>query len=102
LTVIFSGAVFLAVSQSILTNGLVNDLSQKIPNVDPNAIIAAGATGIRNLFSQDLLPLVLESYNLAVRHVFIMGVVLGVCSTIASFFFEWKNIKGENTINDVA
>jgi hypothetical protein len=94
--------VFLAVSQSILSNGLVHNLSEKIPNIDPAAVIAAGATGIRNLFPVELLPLVLEAYNSAVRHVFIMGIVLGACSTISSCFFEWKNVKKVNRIMDVA
>ena len=64
-------------------------------------ILAAGATGIRNIFSADRLPVVLEAYNSAVRDVFIMGIALGACSTIASCFIEWKSVKTENQIADV-
>ena len=99
---VFSGALFLAVSQSILSNGLVDRLSGKIPNIDSAMILAAGATGIRNLVPENFLQLVLEAYNSAVRDVFIMGIALGACSTVASCFFEWKNVKGKNTAAEVA
>lgn len=98
---VFSGAIFLAVSQSILSNVLVNDISERIPGIVPARILAAGATGIRDIFPEDLLPLALEAYNSAVRDVFIMGIVLGACSTIASCFIEWKNIKEENRMVDM-
>jgi ABC-type sulfate transport system permease component len=80
----------------VLSNGLVNQISQRIPNIDAASIVAAGATGIRNLVSADQLPLVLEAYNQAVRNVFIIAVVTGCCGFIISFFFEWKSIKGKN------
>ena len=64
-------------------------------------IIDAGATGIRNILPEDVLPLVLEAYNSAVRDIFIMGIALGACSTIASCFIEWRNVKGENRIVDM-
>ena len=35
----------------------------------------AGATGIRDIVNADMLPLVLEAYNSAVRNVFIMAIV---------------------------
>jgi hypothetical protein len=56
----------------------------------------AGATGIRDIVSADMLPLVLEAYNSAVRNVFIMAIVLGASAFIVSLFFEFKSIKGKN------
>ena len=97
-----SGAVFLAVSQSVLSNGLVSHIQEKIPDLDPAMIVAAGATGIRNLVTAEQLPLVLEAYNSAVRDVFIMAVALGGASFIATLGFEWKSIKGKNLLASVA
>jgi hypothetical protein len=91
-----SGAIFLAISNSVLSNGLVDQISARIPSVDPAAIVGAGATGVRGIVSPDLLPLVLEAYNTAVRHVFIMGIVVGALGFMVSFGFEWKSIKGKN------
>jgi|SRR5579862_3287546 hypothetical protein len=91
-----SGAVFLAVSQSVLSNGLVSQISQRIPDLDPAMIVSAGATGVRNIVSAAQLPLVLEAYNSAVRDVFIMAVALAACSFVVAWGFEWKSIKGKN------
>lgn len=80
----------------MLSNSLVNQLSTKIPSLNPSTIINAGATGIRDIVSSDLLPLVLEAYNHAVRNVFIIAIVTGALSFVASCGFEWKSIKGKN------
>jgi hypothetical protein len=92
----FAGAIFLAISNSVLSNGLVTQIQQRIPNIDPQEIVTAGATGIRNIVSADQLPEVLLAYNSAVRDVFIMAIVTGCLSFAASFGFEWKSLKGKN------
>lgn len=97
-----SGAVFLAVSQSVLSNGLVSHIQEKIPDLDPAMIVAAGATGIRNLVTAEQLPLVLAAYNAAVSDVFVMAVALGGVSFLATLGFEWKSIKGKNLMASVA
>jgi len=96
LTLAYSGAIFLAISNAVLSNGLVNEISSRIPGIDPNTIISAGATGIRNIVTAEQLPLVLAAYNSAVRNVFIMSIATGGCAFLASLGFEWKSIKGKN------
>lgn len=92
-----SGAMFLAVSNSVLSNGLVTEIAKRIPNIDPDTVVNAGATGIRSIVTgEDMLLLVLEAYNVAVRHVFIIAVVCGALSFLVSWGFEWKSIKGKN------
>ena len=89
--------MFLAISNSVLSNGLVSEISKRIPNIDPATIINAGATGIRGIVNgEQELQLVLEAYNVAVRHVFIIAVVCGALSFVTSLGFEWKSIKGKN------
>jgi len=88
--------VFLAISNSVLSNSLVNQLTSRIPNVDAATIVNAGATGVRTIVKPDMLPLVLEAYNSAIRDVFIMAIVTGALSFVTSFGFEWKSIKGKN------
>lgn len=80
----------------MLSNGLVNEISARIPDIDPNTIISAGATGIRTIVTAAQLPLVLAAYNSAVRNVFIMAIAAGGCSFLSSLGFEWKSIKGKN------
>jgi hypothetical protein len=90
------GAVFLAICNAVLSNSLVNQISSEIPDVNPRMIINAGATGIRNIVNPQILPLILEAYNTAVKHVFIVSIVAAALSFLTSFGFEWKSIKGKN------
>ena len=64
--------------------------------MDASTIINAGATGVRTIVGSDMLPLVLEAYNSAVRNVFIMAVVTCSLTFVVSWGFEWKSIKGKN------
>ena len=89
----FSGVIFISISQTVLSNGLVDELSGRIPNLDPGSINSAGATGIIDIVPADLLPFVLEAYNSVIRRVFIMALVLGGCSFIASVFFNRRSLK---------
>jgi hypothetical protein len=75
---------------------LVTEISKRIPDIDPTTIVNAGATGIRTIVDASLLPLVLESYNIAVRNVFYIAVGCGCGCFLASVCFEWKSIKGKN------
>lgn len=59
-------------------------------------IINAGATGVRNIVSPEVLPLLLNAYNTAVKHVFIIATITAGLSVLASLGFEWKSIKGKN------
>ena len=90
------GAVFLAICNAVLLNSLINQIASEVPNVNPQMIINAGATGIRNIVSPQILPLILEAYNTAVTHVFIVSIVTAALSFLTSFGFEWKSIKGKN------
>ena len=92
----YRGAIILAICNSVLSNSLINQIASKIPNVNPQMIIGAGATGIRNIVSPQILPLVLEAYNTAVKHVFIISIVTAGLSVLTSLGFEWKSIKGKN------
>ena len=93
---VYSGAIILSICNSVLSNSLVSQISSTIPGINPQTIINAGATGIRNIVSPQILPLVLEAYNAAVKHVFIVAIVSAGLSALASLGFEWKSIKGKN------
>ncbi len=55
------------------------------PAVDPNTVIAAGATGFRALVPAYRIPGVLEAYAQAVDRVFYLTTGAAICS----FFFAW-------------
>lgn len=88
-----SGAVFLTFADVIFSTGLKSQVPQYAPKVDPQVIIAAGATGIRNVVSGQDLPAVLKAYAKSVDHVFYMAAALGVVGVAFSFGMGWKDIR---------
>ncbi len=65
------GAVFIAIGETIFTNSLRTSLHTYAPNLDAEAIIAAGGTAVRSSVSQADLPAVLRAYNHAMTRTFV-------------------------------
>ncbi|KAJ7613231.1 major facilitator superfamily domain-containing protein [Roridomyces roridus] len=86
-----SGAISVAISQSVLTNKLQSGL-ESIPGVDPASILGAGATSLQSV-PADLMDRVLVVYNEAIVSTFYLGLALGILSLAASFMVEWQSVK---------
>lgn len=52
----FGGALFLSLADTVLTNSLHTEIPVYAPGVNAAAVIAAGATGARNVVSPAELP----------------------------------------------
>ncbi|KAI9744720.1 MAG: hypothetical protein M1818_001645 [Claussenomyces sp. TS43310] len=89
------GAIFISVSQSVLSNKLASSLSY-LPNLDPAQVVNLGATELRHYVSPDLLPAVLVAYNHALDSVFRVALVLACISLLGALLTEWKSVKGKN------
>jgi hypothetical protein len=88
-----SGAVFLTFADVIFSTGLKSLIPKYAPGVSAQAVIAAGATGIRDVVSIQDLPGVLKSYAKSVDHVFYLVAAMGVWGLIFSFGMGWKDIR---------
>lgn len=88
-----SGALFLTAANVLFDSGLKSFIPEHAPNVDPQTIISAGATGFRNAVSSGDLPGVLMAYSKSIGWVFIMSAALGVLTVTASFGMGWKDIR---------
>lgn len=82
-----SGAVFLTFADVIFSTGLKSLIPKYAPGVSAQAVIAAGATGIRDVVSIQDLPGVLKAYAKSVDHVFYLVAAMGVWGLI--FSLEW-------------
>lgn len=96
-----SGAVFLTLGNLVFSSGLKELLPIDAPNVNPQTIIDAGATGIHDLVSSQNLPGVLKAYSKSIDHVFYMSVGLGVVGLIFSFGMGWKDIRKKKPTGQV-
>ncbi|KAJ5444181.1 uncharacterized protein N7458_008053 [Penicillium daleae] len=88
-----SGAVFLTFADVIFSTGLKSLIPKYAPGVSAQAVIAAGATGIRDVVSIQDLPGVLKAYAKSVDHVFYLVAAMGVWGLIFSFGMGWKDIR---------
>ena len=43
----YGGAIFIAITQNIFSNKLIQGVGEKIPGLDPHAVINSGATGLQ-------------------------------------------------------
>jgi hypothetical protein len=93
----FAGAVAITVAQNLVSHTLLNRLS-KIPGVRAPALIAAGATEIRNNVDPGLLGRVLDVYNFSLTRTFLLPIGAGVAAFLVTLGMEWRKIeksKGE-------
>lgn len=91
----FGGAVFLALAQVIFSTSLRSDLTRSASNDDAAAIIAAGATGIRDVATGQVLQRALSSYAKSFDKVMYLATGAAGGSLLFAFGMGWVNIKSE-------
>lgn len=89
----FGGAMFLSFSDTIFTNSLKSLIPKYAPSVDPEAVIAAGATEFRNILSGNDLANVLVAYAKSVDPVFYLTAGAGVGCFVFAWGMGWKDIR---------
>jgi hypothetical protein len=91
------GTIFLSIAQNVFQSNLVERLQVDVPEVDPNVVIGAGASGLvdsmRKLYSDSAVAGILNAYNKALQQVFLISLVLACLSVFGSAFMEWKSVK---------
>jgi hypothetical protein len=92
------GAIFVAISQSVFQNGLIQKLKENVPGLDPRIVLGVGATGIRRVITGDLIAGVVKSYNGAVVKVVQVAVAAGALTIIGSTAMEWRSVKKEGAM----
>ncbi|KAJ5099532.1 MFS toxin efflux pump (AflT) [Penicillium argentinense] len=96
------GALFIAVGQSVFQNGLISGISKYTTDVNPVAIVGAGATEMRKVLGDlgklDQLDGVIKAYMSGLRDSYRVSLALMIVAFVASLFVEWKSVKkaGEN------
>ena len=86
----FGGTIFASASNNVFVTRLIKDLARMVPDLDPQVILSAGATGLRQVVSEAEYPLVLVAYNGAVIKTFQVGLILACLCAIGVAGVEWK------------
>jgi len=90
---LFGGAIFVSAGNNIFNTRLVSNLLKQVPDLDPQIVISAGATGLRKVVSAQDYPAVLLAYNDALIKAFQIGLILSCLSAIGAAAVEWKSVK---------
>ncbi|KAM0235309.1 hypothetical protein ACHAP5_009787 [Fusarium lateritium] len=90
---VFGGAIFVTAANVIFTHELRNELMARLPNVDTESIINAGAGAVGEVVSRSQLPEVLWSYSKGVRATFLLAVAASCVMFFMSFGMGWKDIR---------
>ncbi|KAK4192337.1 putative efflux system protein [Podospora australis] len=90
------GALFVAVSQNVFTNKLVEGVAKNVPDFpNPASILAIGATGIEEAIKPEWLAGVKLAFNDALTETFIVFTALSGLSILGALAVEWKSVKGK-------
>ncbi|GFF57393.1 putative HC-toxin efflux carrier TOXA [Aspergillus udagawae] len=88
---ILGGALAPSVGQNLFTDGLLRNLS-KVQGIDGAAVVAAGASGFREIVPPELMNAVVDAFNSALRNVFWVALATPALAWITSWAMEWRQL----------
>ena len=88
------GTTFVSAAQCAFVNKMINTLASIAPGIDPDKVILTGATRIRETFSADEVPLILDAYTDGIKLAF--GIAIGAtgAALILSLLYNKEMIIG--------
>ncbi|KAL1893965.1 hypothetical protein Sste5346_006106 [Sporothrix stenoceras] len=86
------GAFSTSIGQAAFVNRLLAVLPKTAPGVEPALVILTGASELRNVFSADVLPGVLDAYMAALKAAFAVGIAFCGVAFLFSFAIPMKRL----------
>jgi hypothetical protein len=74
---------------------MINELANRLPEIDPGKVLATGATQIRQAFPASQVPVILDAYMVGLKAVFAVMVAAYGVSTVVSVFGSWERLDEE-------
>ena len=97
-----SGSVFLSIADTVFTNKLRAWIHQFAPTVNPQIVINAGATGVRQVVSPQDLSGVLTAYAKSCDDVFFLATAASAAAFLFAWGLGWTDIrKKKETISNI-
>ncbi len=79
-----AGAVFVSVGQALFANLLVQAVPRLAPSVDPLAVVATGATELRDVFEPEAIPGIVASYMEGLSGSYAVGLAVVCVAAVIS------------------
>ncbi|EPE25582.1 MFS general substrate transporter [Glarea lozoyensis ATCC 20868] len=89
------GALLVSAANAAFVNTLISELRKNVPSIDPLRVILAGATGLRDAFTEEQLPGLLVSYMAALKVTYAIAIATSGGAVLIAFFSPWRSIKGK-------
>ncbi|KAI8249965.1 Efflux pump mlcE [Colletotrichum sp. SAR 10_77] len=89
----FGSSVFLCVSKTAFLNRLIPALQEHVPDVDPQAIINAGATDLENLVDGSEYNALIQAYSDALVTTFWLSAAASIIAFFFSFGLGWRKVE---------
>ncbi|KAF2795490.1 MFS general substrate transporter [Melanomma pulvis-pyrius CBS 109.77] len=91
------GAIFIAVSQNVFNNKLIQNVASRSIPVNPAALLSQGATQLSNLVQPQFLDLLQQAYNDSITQTFYVSVAAAGLSILGSACIPWLSVKKPQT-----
>ena len=91
-------AITLVVCNTLLDEGLRSEIPKHAAAVNPEEVIAAGATRYRAFVSATNIPGVVLAYANSIDHVFYLGLTCAIVALLIAPAIGWVDIRKKKTI----
>ena len=98
----FGGTLFLTFAQTIFNHSLAEGLDKFAPTVNPQEVINAGASAIRQVVKPEEVEGVLKAYNLGFDRNFYLSAGAALGTFIFCWGMGWHSIKKKKVVSEAA
>lgn len=89
----FAGAVAVVICQTVYTNSLTELVPTYAPDVNPQVVIAAGATKVREVVRPNQLPGVMTAYSKSIDNIWYLDCGLAAVVFIFGWLLGFQDIR---------
>ncbi|RSL54735.1 hypothetical protein CEP53_007360 [Fusarium sp. AF-6] len=90
------GAFLVSAGQAAFVNQMISYVIEHAPHISKETLILTGATAIRDSFSAEEQPIVIDGYMHGLKVTFAMAIAATGITTIIALGTRWKKLNPEN------
>ena len=90
------GSFFISAAQCGFNNRLIEHFVENLPELNPALALSTGATQIRNAFTPEQVPVVIEGYIAGLQTVFAITTAAFGFATLVGLLGNWDRLRAED------
>lgn len=87
---LLGGTILVSAANNVFVTKLVGELRRTVPDLDPDIVLKAGASGLNHVVNKTDYPLVIHAYNAALTKTFQIALIVSCLGAIGVLGVEWK------------